>query len=796
MLNFFRIYQRYFFLVITVVIIISFSFFGTYSTIDSHPNVWREQVAFKAINGSDITRIEVEEIAQFIGTDRQDKLMYGGAWGPNFLNDGVIQKDFLQTGLAEELIVAFQDQIQKDLAPRLEKEKKFKLYTHPEAPFVGVKSVWEHFSPAMHQSYEALQKTNNAVDKEAVRQRIYLYLGEKQLPASTLRYLLGYQEQLYQWLKPDEKLKYTDLSLFGYHTAEDWFGSRFIRLMSEFIINTAIVAKSQGYEVTRTEAFADLLRNTQLSYQENVKNSNFAVASPEEYFSEQLQRMNLDQGGATRIWQQILLFRRYFQDARNQALLDPLASHKIQDHASQNVTVDLYKLPKELTLANYEQLQNFETYLNSVAKRDSKNMLAIPQQFLTVAEVQKQTPELVQKKYQLEVAKVKKSDLFAKVRLKDLWDWEVEENNWRALVKEFPALGIKNDGARELRFEALEQLDDTTRTKVDAVAKQGILKNHPEWIQESLGNASPEIIVVGLREQGGKMPFEGLDKKVKRQALIQLLDAAPLNENPQVGSPLAVYSPNGEVYYSIKVIERSNQPEILTFAEAQKDGTLDEVKAKALEKYYLAVREQSPATYQKENKEWKPFQSVKETIANEYYENVLRSIQAVQKKAFANDLQKDESKDKLASLRFYDYMRDLQEKIKKSPEESAKWVKNKEEGLLNGISLADQWKIEKETKTLSRQNNEQGADLSGFNTLVVGDWSGVKLSEPGALSFFKISEKGVDSANLEALAKQVRLIQELLGDGARLQLMIQTLQDFTEKNALSLTYLNKAEEEA
>ncbi len=49
MLAFFRKYQRYFFLVITIVIVISFSFFGTYSTLmntSGHNPTSRRQGAF------------------------------------------------------------------------------------------------------------------------------------------------------------------------------------------------------------------------------------------------------------------------------------------------------------------------------------------------------------------------------------------------------------------------------------------------------------------------------------------------------------------------------------------------------------------------------------------------------------------------------------------------------------------------------------------------------------------------------------------------------------------------------
>lgn len=122
MLEFFRRYQRYFYLVITIVTIISFSFFGTYSTLNSS-NAWREQIAFTAINGKEVTRYDVDEMAIFLATDSEDKLLFGGMWGPNFLNDGVIRKDFLETGLAQELIAYYQGDLEEELQKKLEKEK-------------------------------------------------------------------------------------------------------------------------------------------------------------------------------------------------------------------------------------------------------------------------------------------------------------------------------------------------------------------------------------------------------------------------------------------------------------------------------------------------------------------------------------------------------------------------------------------------------------------------------------------------------------------------------------------------
>lgn len=82
MLEFLRKHQRYFFFVITVVIIISFSFFGTYSTVNTeYPH---EQMVVKTVDGTNVSRQELDEMATFISTDSQDKLILGGIWGPNF----------------------------------------------------------------------------------------------------------------------------------------------------------------------------------------------------------------------------------------------------------------------------------------------------------------------------------------------------------------------------------------------------------------------------------------------------------------------------------------------------------------------------------------------------------------------------------------------------------------------------------------------------------------------------------------------------------------------------------------
>ena len=845
MLDFFRKYQRYFFLVITIVIIISFSFFGTYSTLGS--NRWREQIAFKAIDGHEVSRSDLDEMATFLATDNQDKILFGGAWGPNFLNDGVIQKDFLDTGLAEQLVAAYPNDVQEDLNKRLGKEKKYKLYAHPKAPFLGIEGIWSYFSPDMNTHFKELQMAQNGADPVAFDNRIKLYLGQKQISPPMMRQILLYQEQQYRdWLKPDERLSQIDLSLYGYHTIEDWFGPAFTRLISEFIINAAILAEEKGYQVSTAEVLTDLVRNTQVSYQQNINNPNLGVTSPEEYLSEQLRRLNIDQSRAIKIWRQVLLFRRYFQDAGTSALVDALVTEKMDQFANESVSVDLYRLPIALRMTNSHDMENFEAYLYAVAKQDKNDPLAIPQEFLPIATIEKKYPELIQKRYVLEVSKVSLKTLQARIGLRQLWSWETEEKNWGLLKKQFPTLAVHSSKTTEERFEALEGLEPAMRSVVDAFAKQQIIKEHPEWVVQALNDAKPETLVVGLRLQGGTVPFTGHHEKEAREQLIALLDKAPIGMTVPVDSPLYDYSADGQTYYRIAVLERAEEQEIVSFEEAKSDGTLDVVRDRILEQYYLTIRAKDSSLYQNDNKEWKPLKEVHDSVADQFFKKLNTSLDGVHQEILKKEANKEGlgkeglTKDKRASIRLYPYLNkvkeglvngssDVQQSIKAVPVEPAGEssvegdVENgdgtghgNQEDRLNRLSsktlshhssLGDQWKIEKTTVSLNRQTGESGLSVSEALSLKENVWSPINTPVNGDLAFYQVKshdksgdkgqtqEKEKGEKQLADQLEQARAAQSLIGAEAQRHLMEQVLTLLKSKQAISLAYLRMPMEE-
>ncbi|MBA3721842.1 MAG: hypothetical protein H0W88_05520 [Parachlamydiaceae bacterium] len=794
MLDFFRKYQWYFFLVITFVIVISFSFFGTSNSLSSNP--WGEQIAFTAVNGKEITRFEMDDMTSFISTDADDKMAFGNAWGLNFLNDGVIRKDFLDTGLALELASFYRSEIQDDLQKRLAKEKKYKPYTHPQARFISTENTWNYFVPEMTSYFGSLKNAENATDADALTARTKLYLAEKQLPANTLRQVLRYQEKQYNWLTPDPDLDRTDLSLFGYHTLEDWYGPRFVRIISQFIINTSMIAESKGYEVSRAEVLADLIRNTDLSFQQSKNNPNFGVATPEEYFNEQLRRLNLDQTRAIRVWRQVMLFRRYFQDVGNSALVDALTFQKFNDYTKQNASMDLYRLPSEFHVNDYATLQKLEIYLNAISKRSKENTLDLPTNLLAVADVTKTTPELVQNRYLLEIAQVNKKALQGRVGIKETWNWEVQDQNWATLKKQFPELGVKKDGSREERFAALDDLDATTRARVDVFARSSIVDAHPEWISQALESAPPTTQVVGLRPQGGKTPFEGLNTKEKREELIKLLDQAPVGstDSPKLNS----FTIDQQTFYKIKVLDREAKPEILTFAEANIDGTLEALSEQILQKHYAAIRDKNASVYKKEDGSWKEFSSVRDLVADQYFDKTIKALQKIQDLIAKQD-KESANKDQLASLRFYTFVQGLKTKLEKDPTLADKFLKTAEvanvDNKLNARApLTNQWMLEKTAYTYERGNKDAFVDATEAFALPDQSWSSIKTPANGDVVFFQMKEKGANDKKAIAVAEQTANAHTLLSAEAQRVLMRSVLKYISEKGAISLAYMNVQQE--
>lgn len=793
MLEFFRKYQRYFFIFITIVIVISFSFFGTYNTLPR--NDAGDVAAFRAVDGTVVSRSDLDEMVMFLSSDMEDKLYFGGAWGPNFLNSGAIKKLLLQPGVAELLAEQYSADLSPDMQKRFEAEKRYSAYVHPQAKFISAESIWANWAPNMLTDLKTLQRADDPSSPEAFAARVRLYLAEKNFPSPYLQHILRNQEKQYPWISPDENLGHMDLSLFGYHTLNDWFGPRFMSLAAEFIYNSAKVAEQRGYRVSKSEAQADLLANAALSFQQNLRSSQLGVANTQEYFNEQLRRMGMDQTKAVKIWQNVLLAQRLFEEAGNSVFVSPFMFDSFIAYSKEPVKGELYQLPKELKLGDYRALQKFEIYLDAVSARSDKDKtsLALPEKFLSASQIAKKAPELVQKRYTLEMTQLDKNDLLPKILVIDTLEWEVSDQNWSTLQKKFPDLGIESARGRQERLAALDKLNEKSRAKIDEFARREILAARPELINRTLETKPSSTLTVGLSLKGpAAAPFKGVEDATK---LMALLNNAPLenkqpssNAEAEASQQLQAFSVDGRHYYKINVIERLPNEEVLTFAQANSQGILDRLLDQKLKSYYEGLKGKlaDGKPFQKSDGSWKEYADVKDLVADKYFASVLKAIQEQ-----SNEKTKLTG-DQAAPRRLLPYVKMVEKELQENPQASERFVRA---GQMkdNGDILADQWKLESRPFKIERSHSSEQINSVEALEMAINSWSPVAQSPTGAISFYqKLPNDQKDHSQL-ALEKSTQSKRYLASEAQRL-VAEQLIAEFKAKQALSLSFMQSGEE--
>ncbi len=97
MLKLLRKYQKSIFAIVAVMVIGSFSFFGTYGALQSEKRQEEDVVIGKVLDGSRLSSKDVQQLSRFLDSDFQDAM--NGNGGANLLNDGFLRNDIFKCGL-------------------------------------------------------------------------------------------------------------------------------------------------------------------------------------------------------------------------------------------------------------------------------------------------------------------------------------------------------------------------------------------------------------------------------------------------------------------------------------------------------------------------------------------------------------------------------------------------------------------------------------------------------------------------------------------------------------------------
>ena len=721
MLEFFRRYQRLFFIVITSVVVISFSFFGTYQTFRSSPN--EDKVAFTAVDGSKVLSSEFHDMIAFLSQDSVDTLNAAHAFAGNAFNDGVVASDILETGLGEIIARDYMPEIGHELEPKLERERRYTSYKHPKVPFLSAEAIWSYYAPAIKTNLTKLQGAQDAANRDAFKARVDLFLSERRFPQGYLKQFLRYQESQHKWLPQDTALAYQDLSLFGYHNTQDWFGRRFVERTAQFVINAAKMAESKGYTVSKEETLGSLFRNAENTYKQAHAQETMGIATPGEYFQQFSRNLGMDQNRLVKVWSQVLLFRRLFFENADSILVDTASYQQFYHDINEFVDIDLYQLPKSLQLHTTQDLEKCIAYLRAVSESgqpDSEYMhFSAPREFLTPAVVKKEYPELVEKSYQVKWSMVNKEQLETKIGVKATWQWQVDDANWATLQARYPELSKDEAaGTVEARLALLDRMDSSQRSVCDSFSRQQIVNAHPEWLMQALDDADVQELAVPLREAGGKIPFEGIQNS---KELMQRF-----NETAEFEPVISLYSQDGIHFYRFEVVDKVAPEVVISFADAKNDGTLDAV--------------------------------IKEKKMTPSFEKILTKLDKEVEAAkgaspdFTNWDDLDHSR---IAVYFLPYMNKALDQIRQKPDAEALWVTDSE-------NAPNSYKLIKTRERLVKKDASFVVDSHLAFSQGLQSTSGILAYDKKTPLFFTVVEKGYLPAD-DMIRERVLAERELLG---------------------------------
>lgn len=589
MLGFFRRFQKYVFAIVTVLLVLSFLFFGGTGSLFEKDEVVDRQVGV-LVDGTKLTERRLEGMIRILENGLEE-----GTRTPNLLSDSFVHREIILSGLGKILAEHVMEELQEELEQRLDRVHNYVPYQHPYVPHISAKHIWTQFSPSILSAIEKIQSTPKGFTKEHLAHFFDCYVAQAAFPPPMLHQMLHMRQQQTENIRPDPGLGGANVALFGFQTIEDWFGRKFVEELATFLFNAARIAQKEGYGVSMEEARASLFANVSQGMRAFTNGNVPEMEEVEQVYAMQIRQAGLSEEEAVEIWAQVLSFDRMLKEVGESVFLDTLALDQFKQFAKEGASVIQYRLPVCLQLDSFRQMLKFQRYKEIVSETD---LLGLPEPLKDPQEVMDLHPDLVYKRFDVEMARLEKSALVSRVSLKQTWNWEQEADHFALLQETFSFLQDKEAKTIEERMERLDSLSPQLRLAVDQFARGALVDAHPEWMEEMLAQQEMDTVTLKVRLHEENNPLSGAH-------FLALVEA----EDPQ----LNCYTQDGHTFFSIKVLEKHTGWELLSFEEA--DHLMEEKLDQMLELAY----ESDPLD--------RPFEEVKDEVGAKVYADLLGAIE-------------------------------------------------------------------------------------------------------------------------------------------------------------------------
>lgn len=732
MLAFFRRYQRFFFSIVTLVVVASFAFYGTYSAF-THTQKESFKPAFTSSNGHVISQVEWDEMTLFLSSDMYDALSTLSPFSYNSLNPGVIRNTFLQKNLGSLFVELFPGVFPGTF--NRSKEKNFKPYSHPHISFISIENIWRTFSPETlkaFESYNRLLRSHESISPvEEFQKKLELYQTQNRISPLLLRQILAMQENQNSWAPKDPYLARRDLALFGYHSAKDWFGIDFIRLIAAVIINASEIAEERGYRVSREEARAALQLQEEKVFEQFQKTLKLPYKTPREFGVAVMQSLGFQENSLVEMWQKILLFEKMERDVSEGQFACGCEFGSYFSEATMGYNIDLFQPSEAFPVRNIQDTAKLSLYLSLLTEKDSTGW----KKPLSLENLEEIHSPLLIRTYPLRVKKVSLDTLKGKISIKDLRSWQVGPG-WDFTKKEVPSLSSYDKADPQERLRAINLEEASVRKRLDNTSRAEIVMQRSAPYEKFLKETPFEEVDLALSFHTTDPILEGIDSKEEIQKLYQFLETSDKS---------FILEPKEHLLYSIEKRGEPSPLRRMSYTEAVSNGTLN------------ALLQEN---YQSQNSG----ENFDDFLVNTHKGMLTRIRDQYNLKTI----------DQAIYWYLYDLYKPLYNEIIGSSQEG---------GESKESPFQEQFRLHKKSATLDlmHQNHFEKISVNDLRAMEEGEWSSLMHDKDGYIWFYKLVKKSPD---LGAEKTFLQTIHDARGEEALISLMRSLIDRFQTSGSL------------
>ncbi len=549
-----RRYQKWIFGVVGFFTIASMAFFGTYSAIARNGPADEEDpraawtVVGHRLRGTPIYEEELAAYVTMLGCGQRELATLSPNALPLLFNDGLLRSDLIETGLLLAMkekrgSVAIEDELERSFA----RARSFHPFVHPRQPALSLQTVWHYLSPQLEQEVASIA----GLTVKDLDRWLALYGLASDLPPYWARQLLMMQAKEGGMQLPDEYLATADLTLFRFHSLEDWLGPTLSRLAAETLMQTGDLAALRGFTIEESAVWKQMVVASKMMLESSFRES-CSIQMAEQQLRSQLAGLGIPVKVAIGFWRDALALRSLLAEAeaRMPALPDELLT--LEELASfEQLELEIMEMPKSLLDAVSRSPAAFGGYLSLVAQPVCDESL-LPTALRSAEEIALEMPSLVERSLVVEMASVTEEETMQTIPLDQLLAWQLSDAGWERLRREHPFIRGSAQLDRAARYERISACGVKERTQLDRYAAKQMLIERPELQVERLATKTLEKRTLRIRGDGSSPDLPGLSHEMGKE-LQELL--------PQ---PLVKLE---GVLYTIQPLELVASSRILCFTE-------------------------------------------------------------------------------------------------------------------------------------------------------------------------------------------------------------------------------------